>query len=381
MSTHKALVLSSHTEPIAVKNLPTPSATSGSALVSPIYAGIGSNARLIFTGKLPYPLRLPLTPGQSCIARVGAVGPDATSLKPGDIVWVDPTISSRDDSDTKILLGLFGGGSPGAEKLMEDGWRHGCYAEKALVPLENCFVLPESLFKSKADGGQGYTFKDLASLSTALVAYGGLESAGVCAGKTVIIAPATGKFSGGAVLAALAMGAKVIAASRSEENMKRLYAFPGAKERLTTVTLASDVEKDTAALLKATGGKGAEVFIDFCPPAAGASGTPTHITAAISVLKRNGQAVLMGGIISKIELPYILLMLKSITVRGQFMYGRPQVMQFIRMLQNGNLVFGESVGLNVAGTFSMEKIEEGLDLAESGAGWGDEVLLAPNGEQ
>jgi threonine dehydrogenase-like Zn-dependent dehydrogenase len=309
------------------------------------------------------------------------VGPDATSLKPGDIIWVDPTISGRDDADTKILLGLLGGAGAGAEKLMEDGWRHGVYAEKALLPLENCFALPESLFKSKVDGGLGYTFKDLATLDTALVAYGGLESAGVGAGTTVLVAPATGKFSGGAVLAALAMGAKVIAASRSEAKMKNLHRFPGAKERLTTVTLASDVEKDTATILAATGGKGADVFIDFCPPAAGGSGTPPHITAAISVLTRNGQAVLMGGISSNIELPYMLLTWKSITVRGQFMYERAQVERFIRLIENGNLVFGESVGLTVAGTFPLEKIEEALDLAEKGAGWGDIVLLAPNGEQ
>ncbi|KAM0301635.1 hypothetical protein ACHAO8_011623 [Botrytis cinerea] len=59
----------------------------------------------------------------------------------------------------------------------------------------------------------------------------------------VIVPPATGKFSGGAILAALAMCAKVIATARSQENLETLYQFPGAKTRFTLVQLTSDIEK------------------------------------------------------------------------------------------------------------------------------------------
>ncbi|KAF2469979.1 isopropanol dehydrogenase [Lindgomyces ingoldianus] len=381
MSTYKALVISAFDKPIAVQELPTPTITPGSALINPLYAGLQPYSRAIFTGKVPYPLILPLTPGTTCIARVEAVGADATSLNPGDIVWVDATILGRDNPDNQILLALHGGSNAGSQKLMADVWRNGCCGEKTLVPLENCHVLPESLFKTKEEGGMGYHFKDLSTLSTVLVPYGGLESAGVGAGTTVIVAPATGKFSGGAVLAALAMGAKVIAAGRNEAGLQKLFNFPGAKERLTTVKLQSDVEKDAASLLAATGGKGAHVYIDLSPPAASGPTTASHIKSSILALRRNGQAVMMGGVTSNIELNYGLLMFQNISVRGQFMYDRRQIEQFIQMLENGNLILGESVGLTVAGSFPMEKAEEALDLAEKGTGWGNDVLVAPNGEE
>ncbi|KAF2182997.1 isopropanol dehydrogenase [Zopfia rhizophila CBS 207.26] len=380
MSTHKALVLESFSKPITLQTITTPKPTIGSALIRPLYAPLQSYSRIIFAGQFPSPLTLPFTPGSSCVARIESVAPDATSLKPGDIVFVDPTISSRDDPDTQMLLALFAGGSDGSKKLMTDAWRNGCFSQKAIVPLENCYKLPERLFKSEEEGGQGYEYKHLAILTLILVAYGGLESAGVGAGTTVIVAPSTGKFSGGAVLVALAMGAKVVAASRNGDAMEKLYGFPGAKERLTTVKLVSDVEKDTAALMAATGGKGAHVYIDFTPPAATGPSPPPHITACINALRRNGQAVLMGGLPSDVSINYTQLLFKNITVRGKMMYEREQVQRFIRMLENGNLALGDRVGLNVAGVFGLEDVEKALDVAEKGTGWGNDVLLAPNRE-
>jgi NADPH:quinone reductase-like Zn-dependent oxidoreductase len=380
MTTYKALILSSFDQPITLQSLPIPIVNTGSVLVQPLYAGLQSYSRAVFTGKVPYPLTLPQTPGTSAIARVEAVGPDATSVKPGDIVWVEPTISARDDPDTQLLLGFHAGVTPAANKLMRDVWRNGCYGEKLLIPLENAHVLPQSLFAPKSDAGRGYSFKDLATLSNVMVAFGGLDSAGVGAGSTVIVAPATGKFSGGAVLAALATGAKVIAASRNEDAMKKLYAFPGAKERLVTVKTEGNVEKDTAALLKATSG-GASVFIDFSPPQAAGPTTPSQITSGINALRRNGQALLMGGLPTDVSFPYLQLMLKNITVRGKFMYERELIKRFIRMLENGNLVLGEEVGLSVGGVFGLDDIEEALAAAEESTGWGGDILLAPNGEQ
>lgn len=71
--------------------------------------------------------------------------------------------------------------------------------------------------------------------------------------------------------------------------------FPGAQKRLTMVQLVSDVVKDTQAVMEATGRKGADVYLDLSPPAAGASGTPTHLTACLMVLKRIGVAMMAGG--------------------------------------------------------------------------------------
>ncbi|KAF2652765.1 GroES-like protein [Lophiostoma macrostomum CBS 122681] len=379
MSTYKALVLESFEKPIALKSLPVPQVAPGSALVSPIYSGVQPYIRTVFAGKL-YPITLPLTPGTQCIARVDAVGPDAVTTKPGDIVWVDSTITARDNPDEQILLAFFGGTSPAAMKLMEGVWRNGCYAEKTLVPLENSYVLPERLFKSKEEGGLGYNFKDLVNLNHSLVPYGGLEAAGVGAGSTVIVSPATGLFSGGAVLVALAMGAKVIAASRSQEKMESLHTFPGAKERLTTVALSGDAEKDTASLLAASGGEGAHVYLDLLPPAASGNSTPSSFTSCLRALKKGGEAVLMGGVQSDIQFPYGLVLLNNLTVRGQFMYSPEQLKRYIKLIENGNLVLGRKSGFENPSSYSLNDVEDALNAVER-SGPGNHVVLAPNGEQ
>lgn len=88
--THKALVLSSCKEPldIAVQTLPTPKPSPGSAVVRVLSTHVFSYGNDVYSGKKPYPMSLPLTPGAGAICRVAAVGPDAVSLSSGQLVLV-----------------------------------------------------------------------------------------------------------------------------------------------------------------------------------------------------------------------------------------------------------------------------------------------------
>lgn len=72
-------------------------------------------------------------------------------------------------------------------------------------------VIAGRLCKPQSNGGLGYSFDQLAWIGMPLVGYGGLRRVKVQAGETVIIAPPTGGFGGAAAMAALAMGARVIA--------------------------------------------------------------------------------------------------------------------------------------------------------------------------
>ena len=56
----------------------------------------------VFDGTLPYVLTFPLTPSSGCIARVHAVGPDATTLKPGQLVLCDIGAPIRINADKLI---------------------------------------------------------------------------------------------------------------------------------------------------------------------------------------------------------------------------------------------------------------------------------------
>lgn len=84
--TMKALVLKSTSEPPTVEIGPTPQPTIGTAVVRILAANIIIYVRDIYNGKRNYPFPTPIILGNSAIARVAVVGPDATKLKPGDLV-------------------------------------------------------------------------------------------------------------------------------------------------------------------------------------------------------------------------------------------------------------------------------------------------------
>lgn len=321
-----------------------------------------------------------MTVGSGAIARVTAVGPDATTLQVGQLTLVDIKINARDDPGVTFLFGVHNGGTPGSKKLMEGEWREATYAEYTKVPLENCYPLNEErLLRKIEDGGLGYKIHDLSYIPRLLVPYGGLSDLDVKAGETVVVAPATGQFGGAAVEVALAMGARVVAAARNEKALKRLAdtlekCRDGVQGRISIVALTGDVERDAKTLSRATGGKGLDAYIDFSPRAAAKS---THIKSCLLALKPFGRASFMGGIMEDISIPYSLMMFKSLQLRGKFMYDRAAVQRMIAMTEMGRVPLGDRAGLKNVGTFSLEQWEEAFIKAEENSGWGLQVVINP----
>lgn len=85
-----------------------------------------------------------------------------------------------------------------------------------------------------------------------VITLSGIEEIEMQPGDTVIVAPATGTFSGLGVAVAVGFGARVIAASRNEASLKLLEQAHGASGRLKTVVMKGDVAADSAALKSAT---------------------------------------------------------------------------------------------------------------------------------
>ena len=211
-ATHRALVQNVYAEPFTVEDVPTPSVTPGSAVLRIESSVILSYGKDVYNGTRQYPYPTPFVAGHSAIGRVVMAGPDAVVLQPGNLVFFDSFIRGRDDPSAAMISGLSDVGEPRAQKLMHGEWRNSTYAQYAKVPLENCFPLDEGrLCNPQTDGGLGYSFDQLVWLENPVVGYGGLRRIELQAGETVIIAPATGGFGGAATMAALAMGARVIA--------------------------------------------------------------------------------------------------------------------------------------------------------------------------
>jgi threonine dehydrogenase-like Zn-dependent dehydrogenase len=372
--TQTAAVLPSFTEPLKLETVPIPTPSTGSITVKVLALYVLPYAAKVFDGSIGYNFPLPMTPGGSCVGRIHSIGPDTTIFQPGQLVLCDPTIRARDDASTSILMGITQGFSAGGAKLMSGPWRNGSFAEYVMMPLENVFALDEKRLCEEL----GYRIVDLPQLQTCMIPFGGIDDAGVRPGDTVIVAPATGKFGGAAVLMALARGATVVAVGRNADALERLRASTESYgAMLKTVRVTGDGEADTQTLADSLGPRGADSYIDFSPNAAAAGGqTPSHITLCLNSLRPKGTAVFMGGIFGNVELPYLTMMFKSLVVRGRFMYERHQAEQVIKMAESGVLRVGKSLRAENQ-IFKLQQVLEAVDAAAGSAGWGKNVVIMP----
>ncbi|KAI1772398.1 alcohol dehydrogenase GroES domain-containing protein [Hypoxylon cercidicola] len=368
--TYTGLLFHSPSSPPTLATLPTPVPTAGTVIVKPLYSIIVQYANEIFTNGNPrgYKYPLPLVPGGACVARVAAVPSDATSLKPGQLVFVEITVRGRDDPSIKILRGFNEGTSEGSRRLMRGEWRNGCWVTLATAPLESVHALDEDVLVGKL----GYKIEEFGSLSQFVVPYGGLADIGLKPGETILIAPATGAFSSAAVHIALAMGARVIAMGRNETALVELkkLAEPG---RVETVKISGDVQEDINALAKFGP---LDVYFDISPRPASKS---SHIRAGIMSLGPGGRMSLMGGIPDDIGIPYWHIMHNGITIKGTFMNTIQQAKDLIKLIERGVLKVGSRAGMEISGKYKLEDWEEAFRAAAEG-GPGKSVQFIPNGE-
>ncbi|KAJ3914662.1 alcohol dehydrogenase [Lentinula edodes] len=367
--THRILQLTSTSEPLQLKTVPTPQAGPGSAVVKVLAAGILSYSADIYNGKRQYPFPKPLVPGSSAIGRIVAVGPDATTLVPGQLVFLDCTIRGRDNSEAVILSGISEGFTEASKKLMHGEWRDSTYAEYTKFPLENCIPLDEQRLLGPVEaGGLGYCVEDLMHISKLVVPYGGLNDIGLKPGETVIIAPATGPFGSATVRVALAMGAgRVIAMGRNETMLHKLSTLD---TRIFTVRITGNEKTETDALKKLGP---IDVFFDISPFMAANS---THFKSAIAALRHSGRISLMGGVYADMSFPYLSFMHRNLTMKGTWMFSREQMFAFVKLLESGLLPLGEKNGLSVGGKFELEEWEEAFEKARV-AGAGEVVVIVP----
>ena len=351
-----------------LRSVPTPPITDGSAIVRILGAAVLSYQRDIYSGERDYALPRPLIGGFSAIGRVAAVGADAVALKTGDLIYVDPVIRARDDSDAIILSGISDGFNERSNRLMRDVWRDGTYAEFAKVPLENCIQLDEARLCQEL----GYGIMDLVYISYLLVSFGGLRDIKIEPGETVIVCPATGGFGGAAVLVAVAMGARVIAMGRNEKELLRLKEHANRNARgasIETVKISGNEETDTAAL---RGFGTIDAVLDLSPPAASNS---TYLNSAITALRRKGRASLMGGFPHSSAAVSWKVISEDLTLKGKFMYERDDILQLVKMFERG--LFPKGLDFVDVKVFPLDDWRRALDAAAEHVGMGKFVVIAP----
>ncbi|MGY4709294.1 alcohol dehydrogenase catalytic domain-containing protein [Mycolicibacterium sp. CBM1] len=360
-----AAVLEEFGKPLVVKEVDEPRFGTGEVLVEVLATGIAPYAAEVFSGHRRYPLVPPVISGVGGVGRVLAVGPDATRLEPGELVWCDPMVRSRDDVMSPDIT-LQGWSSSGEGGLRLSQYFHdGPFAQRMAVPTENAVPL--------GDQDPAHVPALAAALGVLLVPYGGLLAIELRAGETVVVSGATGNFGSAAVAVALAIGAAVVVCpGRNHAALVRLGELFGPRVR--PVRLSGDVEADRLAIQRAAPAP-IDAVIDLLPPAA----STTPVRAAAMAVRPNGRVVLMGGVGmaggDDLALPYPWLMRNSITLRGQWMYPRAANQHMIAMIRSGVL----DIGYQSVTTFELAEVNEAVAYAAAQDGLFSRTALVPNG--
>ena len=274
----------------------------------------------VIDGSLPYMLPgKPFVPGSDAIGIVESVGEEVFDIEPGTLVYAAPQIGSANGSakPDDVLIGLTGMTAESAR--IQDIWTDGSFAEFVHYPAENITPLT---------GLEAHDPAKLGAIMYLAVPYGGLLSVDLKPTETVIIGGATGNFGAHGVLMALAMGAaKVIPTGRNVETLEKLRQIDPA--RVFPAASTGDLEKDSAVVIEAAGGY-ADCFLDIV-----GGGSTDSVLASIRALKKGGRVALMGALQEPINIPYVEIMVKELTIKGNFMYPKTAAADIVRFIQAG----------------------------------------------
>jgi threonine dehydrogenase-like Zn-dependent dehydrogenase len=284
------------------------------------------------------------------VGRIASIGPDSTVFQPGQLVIFEPFVRARDDPDVAMLWGAMDGLDDRTKRFTRDNWRNACWADYVRAPLENTWAINEDKITAL-----GLQTQDLVHVGPLAVVYAGLRRVDVKAGETVLIAPATGIFSGGTVHVARAIGANVIAASRNADGLRDLEAkYPGIK----TVQLKGD-DNDAAAV--AAHGP-IDVFVDVSPPQA--TGSP-HLGVGMQSVRTGGRVCLMGGRADEtLPISNISMVFKGLTICGSWMYDEHHVRLLIQMVEVGIIKLDKPAGMEIERVFPLEQFREAMEAAQ-----------------
>ncbi|GHO71345.1 alcohol dehydrogenase [Ktedonobacter sp. SOSP1-52] len=382
----KAAILKTIGQPLTIEDIPEPVPGAGEVLVRVLAAPVLAYAQEVFTGQRHYPLLLPLAPGCGAVGLVEKIGPDATRLKPGQLVFCDPTVRSRDDAlSPDIMLQGWVASGEGPQKLQAH-FRNGSFAEKMLLPLENAFSLNHVRSIDPAK---------LTWLNTLLVPYSGFLAAGLQPGQVVMVNGATGHFGSAAVAIAVAMGAaRVVALGRNEQALNTLVRQFGSRVR--PVLLSADETTGSNRLREGTEGssitysayslsedeamnrkrfmEAAEGPIDCLLDILG----PIHDSAptrrGIMAVRPGGTAVLMGGVQANLDIPYNYVMRNNLVIRGQWMCPRHAPSLLVELIHSGLLAL-EPFSVS---TFSLEQVSQAVQHAHDHGGAFQLTVLKPS---
>ncbi|UUZ92123.1 zinc-binding dehydrogenase [Paenibacillus sp. P25] len=350
----KAAMLHQAGSPLEVMEVPLPTLHASSVRVRVLSTHILSFTSQVVGGQFPFPLPTPYIPGLSAIGIVEEIADDVTGIQPGQKVFCSPLIESRTNSEApeRILKGWIGM-TPNCEKLLHQ-WKDGAFAEYAVYPVE-C-VTPID-FIGEHDPAR------LACMYYLCIAYGAFLRGDFAIGQSVVINGATGNLGTASILVALAMGAsQIYAVGRNPSVLHQLQTLDS--QRITTIALPARTEEYSSVFSQQIGE--ADLLVD----AAGIMTDSSLVQAGLSVLRRHGTAVFLGGVMTDVPVPYLTSIVKELNFKGSSMYPGSAPRDIANMIAAGLL----DLNAFEPKPYGLDQINEAIAAASEARGLGYVVL-------
>ena len=297
-------------EVLESRELPDPGFAADEVLIEVKACGLNHLDLWVRSGALGLELEMPHVCGSDVVGIARAVGAGVRHVKPGERVFVLPTVSCGSCREC-----LAGDDNLCRSYDLIGRRRNGGYAELCRVPGANCLPYPENL-----------KWEEAAALPVVLITAWHMlvGRAQLRPGEDCLVMGAGSGVGSIAIQVARLLGARVIAVAGSDEKLARARAL-GAEE-----TINHRSQEIGAEVRRLTGKKGVEVVFEHV-------GGPA-LETCIGALARNGRLVTCGATIgSRITLDVNVLFGRHLSLLGSWMGRKSELVDALAFVRSGRI--------------------------------------------
>lgn len=292
---------------VQIKEVETPVAKEGEALLKILYGGICGSDLGTYRGTFAY-VSYPRTPGHEFSAEIVEIGPNTRGLKPGMVVTCNPYFNCTQcySCERELINCCTTNQTMGVQ-------REGAFSEYITMPIERIY------------DGQGLSAKTLALIEPFCISYHGITRANVKAGDSVLVVGA-GTIGVLAAVAAKAKGAKVHIADIAREKLE--YAMKQFDLDGTILNEGTDAfDKKVAEITK---GNGFDVTIE-------AVGLPSTFQNCIDAAAFGGRVVIIGVGKNNVDFNFTMIQKKELDVFGSRNALKKDFLELIDLVKSGKV--------------------------------------------
>jgi propanol-preferring alcohol dehydrogenase len=252
-------------------------------------------------------VKFPITPGHEVVGTVEDIGDLVQGVNIGDMVLVYPWIGCENCST------CFNGDTNLCESPKSLGvFQNGGYAESLLVP--------DYKFLAKIDGLDPDAAASLAC--SGLTAFTAIKKALTNKPKNILIVGAGGLGLMGVQLAKALTKSNIICADLDDKKLD------SAKELGATHVVNTKNSDAIKKIMLICNDKGVDSIVDFV-------NAPPTVKMSLSIIRKRGNIVLVGLFGGSVELPLVSVPLKAITIQGAYTGNYNDMVELIKLAQNG----------------------------------------------